>query len=76
MENKKRTLVMEQAFTLKSGRKAVCRIYDTEDTVPKSNVEEHKKCVDHMKEVAANILMRAEMAKQQKESAQGGGNRN
>ena len=39
MENKKRTLVMEQAFTLKSGRKAGCRIYDTEDTVPKSNFE-------------------------------------
>ena len=75
MDNKKRTLVMEQAFTLKSGRKAVCRIYDTEDTVPKSNVEEHQKCVNHMKEVAANIFMRAEMAKQQKESAQGGAGR-
>ena len=73
-DNKKRKLVMEQAFTLKSGRKAVCQIYDTEETVPKSNVEEHKKCVDHMKEVAANILMRAEMERQ-KESAQGGGNR-
>ena len=47
MDNKKRTLVMEQTFTLKSGRKAVCQIYDTEDTVPKSNDEEHKKCVDH-----------------------------
>ena len=54
MANKTRRLVMEQEFTLKSGRKAICQIYDTEDTVPKSNVEEHKKCVDHMKEVAAN----------------------
>lgn len=75
MEEKKRKLVMEQAFTLKSGRKAVCQIYDTEDTVPKSNVEEHKKCVDHMKEVAANIFVRAELEKQKKESAQSGGNR-
>ena len=52
MESKNRRLVMEQAFTLASGRKAVCRIYDDE-----------------------NIFMRAELAKQQKESAQGGGNR-
>ena len=72
-ESKTRRLVMEQEFTLASGRKAVCRIYDDENTVPKSNVEEHQKCVDRMKEVAANIFMRA--ALEQKESAQGGGNR-
>ena len=53
----------------------MCRIYDDENTVPKSNVEAHQKCVDRMKEVAANIFMRAELAKQQKESAQSGGNR-
>ena len=75
MESKTRRLVMEREFTLASGRKAVCRIYDDENTVPKSNVEEHQKCVDRMKEVAANIFMRAALGKQQKESAQGGGNR-
>ena len=63
---------MEREFTLASGRRAVCRIYDDENTVPKSNVEEHQKCVDRMKEVAANIFMRAALEKQQKESAQGG----
>lgn len=72
MESKTRRLVMEQEFTLASGRRAVCRIYDDENTVPKSNVEEHQKCVDRMKEVAANIFMRAALEKQQKESAQGG----
>ena len=44
MESKNRRLVMEQAFTLASGRKAVCRIYDDENTVPKSNAEEHQRC--------------------------------
>ena len=72
MESKTRRLVMEQEFTLASGRRAVFRIYDDENTVPKSNVEEHQKCVDRMKEVAANIFMRAALEKQQKESAQGG----
>ncbi len=74
-EGTNRRLVMERTITLASGNKAVVQIYDTDETVPKSDVERHQACVENMQRVAASIFLREAQENRQKESAQSGGNR-
>lgn len=53
-------LVAEAEFTLDSGRKAVCRVWDNADTVPASDKARHQRCAANLEHIAASILASAD----------------